>query len=75
MPFIRGRLNPRRWSAPLAGIACGPGIVGQAGAAERLPLVEPRVELIPFGDQEALGIVLTRILDYPVVDPIGLQHL
>lgn len=62
MLCVRGKLYPRRGSA-LAGIACGLPIVGYAGAAERTPLAEAGVELVPYGDREALGAALSRVLD------------
>lgn len=61
MLCVRGKLYPRRGSA-LAGLACGLPIVGYAGAAERTPLSEAGVELVPYGDREALGAALTRVL-------------
>ncbi len=61
MLCVRGRLFPRRGSA-LAGIACGLPIVAYAGAAEGTPLAEAGVELVPYGDREALGAALTRVL-------------
>lgn len=61
MLCVRGSLYPRRGSA-LAGIACGLPIVGYAGAAERTPLAEAGVELVPYGDREALGRALARVL-------------
>ncbi|MBZ5696713.1 MAG: glycosyltransferase [Acidobacteriia bacterium] len=61
MLCVRGKLYPRRGSA-LAGIACGLPIVGYAGAAERTPLAEAGVELVPYRDREALGAALARVL-------------
>ena len=61
MLCVRGRLHPRRGSA-IAGISCGLPIVGYAGAAERTPLAEAGVELVPYGDREALGRALARVL-------------
>lgn len=61
MLCVRGKLNPRRGSA-LAGIACGLPVIGYAGAAERTPLEEAGVELVPYRDREALGAALARVL-------------
>jgi len=61
MLCVRGPLFPRRGSA-LAGIACGLPIIAYAGASERSPLAEAGVELVPWGDRDAVGTVLTRIL-------------
>jgi len=61
MLCVRGLLYPRRGSA-LAGIACGLPIVAYAGAAEGTPMAEAGVELVPYGDREALGAALRRIL-------------
>jgi glycosyltransferase involved in cell wall biosynthesis len=61
MLCVRGSLYPRRGSA-LAGIACGLPIVGYAGAVERTPLAEAGIELVPYGNGEALGTALARVL-------------
>jgi glycosyltransferase involved in cell wall biosynthesis len=61
MLCVRGKLFPRRGSA-LAGIACGLPIIAYAGAAEGTPLAEAGVELVPYGDREALGMALARLL-------------
>jgi glycosyltransferase involved in cell wall biosynthesis len=61
MLCVRGKLFPRRGSA-LAGIACGLPIIAYAGAAEGTPLVDAGVELVPYGDREALGMALARVL-------------
>lgn len=61
MLCVRGKLYPRRGSA-IAGIACGLPIVGYAGATERTPLAEAGVQLVPYGDREALGTALTLVL-------------
>lgn len=61
MLCVRGKLFPRRGSA-LAGIACGLPIIAYAGAAEGTPLAEAGVELVPYGDREALGVALARVL-------------
>jgi len=61
MLCVRGPLYLRRGSA-LAGIACGLPIAGYAGAAEGTPIAEAGVELVPYGDREALGEELRRIL-------------
>jgi glycosyltransferase involved in cell wall biosynthesis len=61
MLCVRGKLHPRRGSA-IAGIACGLPIIGYAGAAEGTPLAQAGVELVPYGDREALGRALARVL-------------
>jgi glycosyltransferase involved in cell wall biosynthesis len=61
MLCVRGKVYPRRGSA-IAGIACGVPIVGYAGAAEGTPLAEAGVQLVPFGDRQALGVALERVL-------------
>jgi glycosyltransferase involved in cell wall biosynthesis len=61
MLCVRGKLFSRRGSA-LAGVACGLPIIGYAGAAEGTHLAEAGVELVPYGDREALGAALTRVL-------------
>jgi glycosyltransferase involved in cell wall biosynthesis len=61
MLCVRGKLFPRRGSA-LAGIACGLPIIAYAGAAEGTPLADAGVELVPYGDREALGTALARVL-------------
>jgi glycosyltransferase involved in cell wall biosynthesis len=64
MLCVRGRLFPRRGSA-LAGVACGLPIVAYAGKAERTPLAEAGIALVPWGDRDALGATLARILSDP----------
>ena len=61
MLCVRGPLYLRRGSA-LAGIACGLPIVSYAGAAEGTPIAEAGVKLVPYGNREALGEGLQRIL-------------
>jgi glycosyltransferase involved in cell wall biosynthesis len=61
MLFVRGKIHPRRGTV-IAGIACGLPIVGYAGMAEGTPLMEAGLELVPYGDRDALGDALTRIL-------------
>jgi glycosyltransferase involved in cell wall biosynthesis len=61
MLCVRGKLFPRRGSA-LAGVACGLPIIGYAGAAEGTHLAEAGIELVPYGDREALGIALSQVL-------------
>lgn len=61
MLFVRGRINSRRGSA-LAGVACGLPIVGYAGAVEGTPLNEAGVETVPYGDCDALGGALARVV-------------
>ena len=60
MLFVRGKVESHRGSV-MAGIACGLPIVGYAGAAEGTPLAEAGVELVPYGDTDALGAALVRI--------------
>ena len=64
MLCVRDRLFPRRGSA-IAGIACGVPIIGYAGRAERTPLEEAGIVLVPYGDVDALGVALLRVLDDP----------
>lgn len=64
MLCVRGRLYMRRGSA-IAGIACGLPIVGYAGETRGTPLEEAGVELVPYGDREALGEALAQVL----IDP------
>ena len=61
MLFVRGKIHPRRGTV-MAGIACGLPIVGYAGMAEGTPLMDAGLELVPYGDREALGAALTRVL-------------
>lgn len=61
MLCVRGRLFPRRGSA-LAGIACGVPIIAYAGPAQQTPLAEAGVEFVPYGDRDALGKALMRVL-------------
>lgn len=61
MLCVRGRLYSRRGSA-IAGIACGLPIIGYGGEAEGTPLAEAGVLLVPYGDAEALGAGLARVL-------------
>jgi len=60
MLFVRGKVESHRGSV-MAGIACGLPIVGYAGAAEGTPLAEAGVELVPYGETDALGAALVRI--------------
>jgi glycosyltransferase involved in cell wall biosynthesis len=61
MLCVRGKLFPRRASA-LAGIACGLPIIAYAGMIEGTPLAEAGIELVPYGDSEALGRALAHVL-------------
>lgn len=61
MLFVRGRIQARRGSV-MAGIACSLPIVGYAGAAEGTPLGEAGVELVRYGDRDALGAAVTHVL-------------
>lgn len=61
MLCVRGPLYPRRGSA-IAGIACGVPIVAYAGAAEGTLLEEAGVQLVPYGNREALGRALANLL-------------
>jgi glycosyltransferase involved in cell wall biosynthesis len=61
MLCVRGRLFARRGSA-LAGIACGVPIIAYAGPAQQTPLAEAGVEFVPYGDRDALGAALARVL-------------
>lgn len=62
MLCVRGRLYARRGSA-IAGIACGLPIVAYAGAAEGTPVAEAGVELVPYGNREALGKAIAHVLE------------
>jgi glycosyltransferase involved in cell wall biosynthesis len=64
MLCIRGELFPGRGSA-IAGIACGLPIIGYGLASKIFPLSEAGVQLVPYGDREALGSAFRRVL----VDP------
>lgn len=64
MLCVRGSLYMRRGSA-IAGIACGLPIVAYAGEAEGTPLAEAGVELVPYGDKDALARTLALILMSP----------
>jgi glycosyltransferase involved in cell wall biosynthesis len=61
MLCVRGKLYPRRGSA-IAGIACGVPIVGYEGEAEETPLADTGLQLVPYGDKQALGAALARVL-------------
>jgi glycosyltransferase involved in cell wall biosynthesis len=61
MLAVRGSLYPRRGSA-LAGIACGLPIVGYDGEAAGTLIEVAGVALVPFGDNQALGLALQGIL-------------
>lgn len=61
MLCVRGKLYIRRGSA-IAGIACGLPIIGYAGAAEGTPLEEAGLQLVPYGDKQALCAELVRVL-------------
>jgi glycosyltransferase involved in cell wall biosynthesis len=64
MLYVRGLLYPGRGSA-LAGIACGLPLIGYAGACEGTPVAEAGVELVPYGDREALARALSCVLQDP----------
>ena len=61
MLCVRGRLFARRGSA-LAGIACGVPIIAYSGPAQQTPLSQTGIEFVPYGDRDALGATLTRVL-------------
>jgi glycosyltransferase involved in cell wall biosynthesis len=61
MLFVRGTIHPRRGTV-MAGIACGLPVIGYSGLTEGTPLAEAGLELVPYGDRDALGAALTRIL-------------
>jgi glycosyltransferase involved in cell wall biosynthesis len=61
MLFVRGRVHSRRGSV-MAGVASGLPIVGYGGSVESTPLGEAGMELVRYGDKDALGVALTRVL-------------
>lgn len=61
MLCVRGRLFPRRGSA-LAGIACGVPVIAYTGPAQQTPMSEAGIAFVPYGDREALGSTLSRVL-------------
>lgn len=61
MLCVRGPLYPRRGSA-IAGIACGLPIVAYAGAAGGTLLEDAGVQLVPYGNRDALGRALASLL-------------
>jgi glycosyltransferase involved in cell wall biosynthesis len=61
MLCVRGRLFARRGSA-LAGIACGVPVIAYDGPAQQTPIAEAGVEFVPYGDRDALGAALIRVL-------------
>lgn len=61
MLCVRGELLPGRGSA-IAGIACGLPIVAYGNIASSFPLSEAGVQLVPYGNREALGAALSQVL-------------
>jgi glycosyltransferase involved in cell wall biosynthesis len=61
MLCVRGELLPSRGSA-IAGIACGLPIVGYGNIASSFPLSEAGVQLVPYGNREALGAALAQVV-------------
>jgi len=61
MLFVRGTVSGTRSSA-LAGVACGLPIVGYHGYDTTFPITEAGLALAPFGNLEALGRSLDRVL-------------
>jgi glycosyltransferase involved in cell wall biosynthesis len=59
--FVRGVVSGTRSSA-LAGVACGLPIVGYHGHDTTFPITEAGLALVPFGNLEALGRALDRVL-------------
>jgi glycosyltransferase involved in cell wall biosynthesis len=59
--FVRGVVSGTRSSA-LAGVACGLPIVGYRGHDTTFPITEAGLALVPFGNLEALGRALDRVL-------------
>jgi glycosyltransferase involved in cell wall biosynthesis len=59
--FVRGAVSGTRSSA-LAGVACGLPIVGYHGCDTTFPITEAGLALAPFGNLEALGRALDRVL-------------
>jgi len=61
MLCVRGELFPSRGSA-IAGVACGLPIIAYGDAARSFPLSQAGVQLVPYGDREALGAALKEVL-------------
>lgn len=61
MLCVRGTIYMRRGSA-IAGIACGLPIIGYVGASEGTSLEDAGLRLVPYGDKQALGGELVRVL-------------
>jgi glycosyltransferase involved in cell wall biosynthesis len=61
MLYVRGEVSNRRGSA-IAGIASGLPLVAYSGPETAGPIMEAGIELVPFGDRQALGVALERIL-------------
>jgi glycosyltransferase involved in cell wall biosynthesis len=59
--FVRGAVTGARSSA-LAGVACGLPIVGYRGRDTTFPITEAGVELVEYGNLQALGLALDRVL-------------
>ena len=59
--FVRGCIAASRGSA-IAGIACGLPIVGYAGPETIFPITEAGLQLVPYGDRDALAIALDGVL-------------
>lgn len=62
MLCVRGELFPGRGSA-IAGIACGLPIVAYGDAERSFPLSQAGVQLVPYGDREALATALAEVLN------------
>lgn len=62
MLCVRGELLPGRGSA-IAGITSGLPIVGYGNIASSFPLSEAGVQLVPYGNREALGAALSQVLN------------
>jgi glycosyltransferase involved in cell wall biosynthesis len=58
---VRGAVTSARSSA-LAGVACGLPIVGYRGRDTAFPITEAGVELVEYGNLQALGLALDRVL-------------
>ena len=74
MLCVRGPLYMRRGSA-IAGLTCGLPIVGYAGEAEGTPLAEAGIELVPYGDRDALGRALAHVLESSAGDKLRQRSL
>ena len=59
--FVRGQVSPQHGSA-IAGIACGLPIVGYGESPCCFPISEAGVQLVPWGNRDALAEALHQVL-------------